>query len=66
MARTVETRAVFEGLEGRVLLFAWTANEVYMLELVNRARSDPAAEGVRLGLDLTADLHPDELARLVP
>ncbi len=66
MARTVEARAAFEGLEGRVLLFAWTANEVYMLELVNRARSDPAAEGARLGLDLTADLHPDELARLVP
>lgn len=33
-------------------MFAPTADEQYMLELVNRARSDPAAEAARLGASL--------------
>lgn len=58
--------AHMEALEQRTLLFAWTPEEVYLLELVNRARSDPMAEGERLGLDLTEGLTEAELARLVP
>lgn len=63
-----------EGLEPRVLLsnFSWTAEEVYLLELVNRARANPMAEQARLNamggepIDLTAGLTAAELARLVP
>lgn len=57
-----------EPLEARLVLaqFSWSAAEVYMLELVNRARADPAAEAARTGVDLTKDLTPGELARLVP
>lgn len=57
---------IFEPLESRQLLFAWTPQEVYLSELVNRARSDPLSEGVRLGLDFTASLTAAEIARLVP
>lgn len=35
---------------------ALTAAEQYLLELINRARLDPAAEALRYGLDLNADL----------
>lgn len=58
----------FESLEARALLstFSWDANEVYMLELVNRARANPQAEGQRYGIDLTEELTAGELARLVP
>ncbi len=65
-----------EQLEQRALLssFAWTAQEVYLLELVNRARANPAAEQARINaglpesewLDLTDGLTSGELARLVP
>lgn len=57
-----------ESLEPRVLLsaFSWTAEEVYLLELVNRARANPQAEGDRLGIDLTAGLTAGEIDRLVP
>ena len=57
-----------ECLEPRVLLstFSWTAEEVYLLELVNRARANPQAEGLRLGIDLTAGLTSGERDRLVP
>src|SRR5262245_43386685 len=57
-----------ETLEARRLMaaFSWTPEEVYLSELVNRARADPMAEGVRLGLDLTAGLTDAERARLVP
>jgi hypothetical protein len=46
-------RPVLQGLETRFLLastdpFAPTAGEQYMLELINRARANPAAEGQRL------------------
>lgn len=58
---------MFESLESRQLLtgFSWTANEVYLSELVNRARSNPLAEGARLGIDLTAGLTAGELQHLV-
>ncbi len=39
-----------------------TAREVLMLELVNRARRDPAAEAARLGIDLNEGLAPGTLA----
>ncbi len=60
--------ALLEALEARTLLtaFAWTAQEVYLAELVNRARIDPTAEGVRLQLDLAAGLSADELLHLHP
>lgn len=65
--RAVSTEPVrLEDLEQRTLLFAWTPEEVYLAELVNRARADPMAEGVRVGLDLTEGLTEAELARLVP
>lgn len=41
-----------------------TADEQYVLQLINRARSDPKAEGVRLKLDLTESLEPAEKMRL--
>ncbi len=58
----------FESLEGRIVLsaFTWSSEEVYLVELVNRARADPAAEQVRTGIDLSADLSFDELQHLVP
>ncbi len=58
----------FESLEQRIVLssFSWTSEEVYLVELVNRARADPAAEAIRTGIDLTADLTAGELAKLVP
>lgn len=56
-----------EALEPRQLLaFSWSPEEVYLLELVNRARANPMAEGERLGLDLTKDLTDAEIAKLVP
>lgn len=59
---------LLERLEDRLVManFAWTAEEVYMLELVNRARANPVAEAARLGVDLTEGLSDLELARLVP
>jgi len=38
-----------------------TANEVYMLQLINRARLDPLAEAQRLGIDLNQGLAPGRL-----
>ena len=54
-----------ESLESRTLLFAWSADEVYLSELVNRARANPTAEGVRLGINLATGLTSGELARLI-
>lgn len=67
-ARRNISTLMMEQLEGRLVLanFAWTAEEVYMLELVNRARANPIAEAARVGVDLTAGLTDTELARLVP
>lgn len=56
---------LFESLEGRSL-FSWTSQEVYLLELVNRARYDPLAEAARLGIDLASGLTPAELFKLAP
>ncbi len=55
-----------DALEPRTLLFAWSPQEVYFAELVNRARANPAAEAARLGIDLTAGLTFAEQALLTP
>jgi hypothetical protein len=59
---------VFEPLEARALLsaFSWTAQEVALSELVNRARANPQAEGQRLGLNLALGLTSQEVSRLIP
>ncbi len=58
--------AILEALEPRTLLsFSWSADEVYLAELVNRARANPQAEATRLGLNLSAGLTSAEQARLV-
>lgn len=41
-----------------------TADEQYVLQLLNRARSDPKAEGKRLNLDLNEGLDASEKMRL--
>lgn len=40
---------------------ALTAAEQYLLELINRARLDPAAEARRLGLNLNDNLAPGSI-----
>lgn len=48
-----------ETLESRRLLSAAPSDfEQYMLELINRARANPAAEAARLGIDLNEGLAP--------
>lgn len=65
--RRHEPSSMFEALEARLVFsFTWTSQEVYLVELVNRARADPEAEAVRTGVDLTADLTDGELENLVP
>lgn len=72
--RIASQPAAMEGLEPRVLLaaFSWTPEEVYLAELVNRARANPFAEQTRLNqmdgptIDLTAGLTQAEIARLGP
>jgi len=51
-----------EALEPRILLSAAqpTAWDQYLLELVNRARSDPAAEAARFGIDLNEGVAPED------
>jgi len=74
MSRTQNRRSrpvpapTLDQLEPRIVLsaFSWTSEEVYLAELINRARMDPSAEGARLGIDLTDGLTASELARLVP
>jgi hypothetical protein len=39
-----------------------TAGEQYVLEIINRARSNPFAEGTRLGIDITEGLTPTDAA----
>lgn len=67
-SRTQIDGGMIEALEARVLLsgFSWTAEEVYLAELVNRARSNPLAEGALLGIDLAEGLNEFELLRLHP
>lgn len=43
-----------------------TPDEQLVLELINRARANPDAEGARLGLDLREGLHPQEASGLGP
>ena len=43
---------------------ALTAAEQYLLELMNRARLDPAAEAVRMGIDLNAGLAAGTISTL--
>lgn len=69
-ARGDSTREVHEhvldALEPRTLLTSvFTAEEVYFAELVNRARANPQAEAVRLGLNFSNGLTIAEQARLV-
>lgn len=74
LARTLHARSgraapgdfTLESLEPRALLYAWTAEEVYFSELVNRARANPTAEAARLGLNFSANLSSAEQALLVP
>jgi serralysin len=49
IVRSVVNTAAFEGLESRQMLAAVdpTAFETYMVELINRARANPAAEATR-------------------
>lgn len=56
--------AQFESLDRRILLAAVypTALEQYMVELINRARANPAAEAARLGIDLNEGLSPGALS----
>ncbi len=53
-----------ESLEIRQLLAGtpMDAREQLLLELVNRARANPAAEAVRYGIDLNESLEPDEIS----
>ncbi len=55
-----------EALEPRTLLYAWTAEEVYFSELVNRARANPLSEADRLGLNFSTGLNSSEQALLTP
>jgi uncharacterized protein YkwD len=56
--------AWFERLESRRLLSAGgpTDAEQYMLELVNRARANPAGEAASLGIDLNEGLNPGTIS----
>ncbi len=55
---------VLESLESRYLLagISMTADEQLLLELVNRARSNPAAEAARYSIDLNAGLAPGTIS----
>ena len=61
--RHVAALVSIDSLELRLLLTAptMTDSEQYMLELVNRARSSPAAEVARLGIGLNAGLPADTI-----
>ncbi len=58
------TQSAIERLEDRCLLAAstFTPEEQLMLELVNRARADPAAEATRQGIDLNQGLAPGTIS----
>jgi len=67
-ATKVRELSCCEHLESRTMMsaFSWSASEVYLSELVNRARANPTAEAALLGVDLTQALTTSELAHLVP
>ena len=55
-------------LEIRLLLTAptLTDSEQYMLELINRARANPAAEATRYGIGLNDDVLPADTISTSP
>lgn len=57
-------RLLLEMLEGRSLLagFTMSAYEQVVVEMINRARLDPAAEAARLGIDLNEGLTPGTIS----
>ncbi|MBY0262310.1 MAG: hypothetical protein K2Q20_08185, partial [Phycisphaerales bacterium] len=56
-----------EALEPRTLLSStFSAQEVYLAELINRARANPQAEATRLGLNLSSGLSIAEQQRIAP
>jgi hypothetical protein len=60
----VRRRPTLEHLESRCLLAALTMfdEEQFVIELINRARANPAAEATRLGIDLNEGLPPGTLS----
>jgi hypothetical protein len=60
----VRRRPTLEHLEARCLLAAITMldEEQLVIELINRARANPAAEAARLGLDLNDGLPPGTIS----
>ncbi len=58
----VSAAPLLDALEERVLLAVATDYEQYMLELLNRARANPAAEAARLGIDLNEGLAPNTIS----
>jgi len=60
--------AGIDSLEVRLLLTAptMTENEQYMLELINRARSNPAAEASRYGVELNDGVAPADTISTAP
>ena len=58
---TAQTRQLIQPAAAQPMLFTHgdpSPNEQYLLELVNRARANPAAEAARLGIDLNQGLAP--------
>lgn len=60
----VRRRPTFEILESRCLLAAiiMSDDEQFVIESINRARANPAAEATRLGIDLNDGLQPGTLS----
>jgi len=58
------TAQIMESLESRVLWSAVgpTANEQYLIELINRARANPTAEASSFSIDLNEGLTPGTIA----
>src|SRR5438128_10498439 len=69
LRRTMFRRAVsIEPLEPRSLFAAVTPADIeqYMVELINRARANPAAEAARFGIELTEGLRNAEVLTADP
>lgn len=65
--RRLPRTSLLETLESRQLLSGtFTAEEVYLAELINRARLDPAVEAARLGMDFSSGLNQGEIDLLGP
>src|SRR3954468_21380533 len=63
-SRVRARRAFVSSLEPRLCFAAAPATtyEQYMLELINRARANPAAEAARLGIDLNEGLAASSIS----